>query len=170
MPILICGLCYKHVTLVNDDSSIISKWSFKLIDAPRVIIYDRHRFIVLPTGLLKGVSQELDQGGKVCLWPVLSTYYNRKCSRGWILTLSLAIGSHQIYHCAKNFNFPLSHHRAVQWHLLRAHFAYWRSVKEAAKLTMPHLLTGVTGVKVCAAFASEDIRRHWLVVTCIIYR
>ncbi len=44
------GLYYKHVTIVNDDSSIVSKWSFKLIDDPRVISYDRHRFIIQATG------------------------------------------------------------------------------------------------------------------------
>ncbi len=43
------GLYYKHVTIVNDDPSVISKWSFKLIDEPRVIIYDRHRFIIQAT-------------------------------------------------------------------------------------------------------------------------
>ncbi len=48
---LTCGLYYKHVTIVNDDSSvIISKWSFKLIDNPRVVIYDRNRFIIQATG------------------------------------------------------------------------------------------------------------------------
>ncbi len=36
--------------IVNDDSSIIIKWSFKLIDATRGIIYDRHMFIVKATG------------------------------------------------------------------------------------------------------------------------
>ncbi len=46
----ICGLYYKHVMIVNDDSSIVSKWGFKLIDDPRVIIYDRHRFIIQATG------------------------------------------------------------------------------------------------------------------------
>ncbi len=45
------GLYYKHVTIVNDDSSIVSKWSFKLIDDPRVIIYDHHRFIIQATGV-----------------------------------------------------------------------------------------------------------------------
>ncbi len=45
------GLYYKHVTIVNDDSSIVSKWSFKLIDDPRVIIYYLHRFIIQATGL-----------------------------------------------------------------------------------------------------------------------
>jgi hypothetical protein len=43
-------LYYKHVTIVNDDSSIISKWSFKLIDDPRIVIYDYHRFIIQATG------------------------------------------------------------------------------------------------------------------------
>jgi hypothetical protein len=41
-----CGLYYKHVTIVNDDSSIINKWSFKLTDDARVIIYNQHRFII----------------------------------------------------------------------------------------------------------------------------
>ncbi len=40
------GLYYKHVTIVNDDSSIVRKWSFKLSDDPRVFLYDRHRFII----------------------------------------------------------------------------------------------------------------------------
>ena len=37
-----CGLYYKHVTIINDNSSVVNKWSFKLIDDPRVVIYDRH--------------------------------------------------------------------------------------------------------------------------------
>ncbi len=41
-----CGLFYKHVTIVNDNSSVISKYSFKLSDDPRVVIYDGHRFII----------------------------------------------------------------------------------------------------------------------------
>ncbi len=45
------GLYYKHMTIVNDNSSIISKWSSKLIDDARVIIYDRHMFIVEATEL-----------------------------------------------------------------------------------------------------------------------
>ncbi len=43
------GLYYKHVKIVNVNSSIVSKCSFKLSDDPRVIIYDRHRFIVQAT-------------------------------------------------------------------------------------------------------------------------
>ncbi len=48
--VLSCGY-YKHMTIVNDDSSVIIKWSFKLIDAARGIIYDHHMFIVRPTGV-----------------------------------------------------------------------------------------------------------------------
>ncbi len=44
------GLYYKHVTIINYDASVISKWSFKLIDDPRVVIYNRHRFIIQATG------------------------------------------------------------------------------------------------------------------------
>ncbi len=40
------GLYYKHVTIVNDDSSVISKWSFKLIDDTRLIIYDHNMFLI----------------------------------------------------------------------------------------------------------------------------
>jgi hypothetical protein len=38
------------MTIVNDDSSIVIKYSFKLIDANRGVIYDRHIFIVQATG------------------------------------------------------------------------------------------------------------------------
>jgi len=54
------GLYYKHVTIVNDNSSIVSKWSFKLIDDPRVIIYDHHRFIIQATDVIvKKISSSL---------------------------------------------------------------------------------------------------------------
>ncbi len=43
------GLYYKHVTIVNDNSSVISKGSFKLSDDARVVIYDCHRFIIQVT-------------------------------------------------------------------------------------------------------------------------
>ncbi len=45
------GLYYKHVTIVNDNYSIINKLSFKLIDDPRAIIYDRHTFMIQATDL-----------------------------------------------------------------------------------------------------------------------
>ncbi len=44
-----CGLYYKHVSIIIDDSSVNSKWSFKLINDPRVVIYDRNRLIVQTT-------------------------------------------------------------------------------------------------------------------------
>ncbi len=44
------GLYYKHMTIVNDDSNVIIKWSCKLIDTARGVIYDRHMFIVQATG------------------------------------------------------------------------------------------------------------------------
>jgi len=47
----ISGLYYEHMTIINDDSSVVSKWSFKLIDDPRVVIYERHRFIIQATAL-----------------------------------------------------------------------------------------------------------------------
>ncbi len=43
------GLYYKHMTIVNEDSIVIIKWSSKLIDAARGVIYDRHIFIVQAT-------------------------------------------------------------------------------------------------------------------------
>jgi hypothetical protein len=50
-----CGLYFKHVTIINDNSSAVSKWSFKLIDDPRVIIYDHHRLIIQATELISDI-------------------------------------------------------------------------------------------------------------------
>jgi len=36
--------------IIIGDSSIVSKWRFKLIDDPRVVIYDSNRFIIQATG------------------------------------------------------------------------------------------------------------------------
>ncbi len=41
------------MTIVNDDSSIVIKWCFKLIDDTRGLIYDRHMFIVQATGFFQ---------------------------------------------------------------------------------------------------------------------
>ncbi len=46
----ISGLYYKHVKIINDNSSVFIKWSFKLIDDARSVIYDCHMFIVQATG------------------------------------------------------------------------------------------------------------------------
>jgi hypothetical protein len=42
------GLYYKHITIVNDGSSIVNKFEASLTDDIRVIIYDHHMFIVWP--------------------------------------------------------------------------------------------------------------------------
>ncbi len=47
-----CGLYYKHVTIINDDSRVINKLEASLTDDARVIIYDRHMFIILATGFI----------------------------------------------------------------------------------------------------------------------
>jgi hypothetical protein len=41
-----CGLYYKHVTIVNYASSNINKLKASHNDDARVLIYDRHMFIV----------------------------------------------------------------------------------------------------------------------------
>jgi hypothetical protein len=44
-----CGLYYKPIMIVNDDSSIVNKPDTSLIDNTRVIIYNCHMFIVQTT-------------------------------------------------------------------------------------------------------------------------
>jgi hypothetical protein len=46
------GIYYKHMTIVNDDSSGVRKWSSKLIDDTRVVSYDRNMFIIQATAFL----------------------------------------------------------------------------------------------------------------------
>ncbi len=43
------GLDYKHITIVNYNSSVINKFGASLTGDARVIIYDRHMFIVQAT-------------------------------------------------------------------------------------------------------------------------
>jgi hypothetical protein len=45
-----CDLYYKHVTIVNYASNGVNKFNASLIDDARVVIYDRHLFIVQATG------------------------------------------------------------------------------------------------------------------------
>jgi hypothetical protein len=45
-----CGLYYKHMVIVNYTSSIINELKALLTDDARVIIYDRHVFIVQAAG------------------------------------------------------------------------------------------------------------------------
>ncbi len=46
-----------HMMIVNDNSSVIITWSFKIIDAARGVIYDRHMFIVQPICVLFQASR-----------------------------------------------------------------------------------------------------------------
>ncbi len=43
------SLHYKHMTIVNDDSRVISKWCSKLSDNARAVIYYRNMFIIHAT-------------------------------------------------------------------------------------------------------------------------
>jgi len=44
-----CGLYYKHITVVNYNSSVVNKCVASLSDDARVVIYDRHVFVVQAT-------------------------------------------------------------------------------------------------------------------------
>jgi hypothetical protein len=44
------GLYYKPMTIVNDDSRVVTKLKTSLTDDTRVVIYGRHMFIVQATG------------------------------------------------------------------------------------------------------------------------
>ncbi len=50
-----CGLYYKPMMIVNDDSRVINKLEVSLTDDARVTIYDRHTFIVQATGCIEKV-------------------------------------------------------------------------------------------------------------------
>ncbi len=44
-----CGPYYKPITIVNYDSRVINKFWISLTDDARVVIYDRHMFLVEAT-------------------------------------------------------------------------------------------------------------------------
>ncbi len=48
-----CGLYHKHVMIVNYTSSGVNKLKASINDDARVIIFDRHMFIVQATGLVE---------------------------------------------------------------------------------------------------------------------
>ena len=47
--VLKCGLYYKPLTIVNDDSRVVNKLEASHADNARVVLYDRHMFIVQDT-------------------------------------------------------------------------------------------------------------------------
>jgi hypothetical protein len=46
---VLSGLYYKPITIVNDDSRVVNKLEASLTEDTRVIIYNRHLFIVQAT-------------------------------------------------------------------------------------------------------------------------
>ncbi len=48
---LSCGLYYTPITIVNDDSRVVNKLETLLTDDAKVVIYNRHMFIVQATEL-----------------------------------------------------------------------------------------------------------------------
>ncbi len=50
------GLYYKHIRILNYDSSMVNKFGASLTDDARVVIYDRHMFIVQATSYLIGLK------------------------------------------------------------------------------------------------------------------
>ncbi len=50
-----CGLYYKPMMIVNDDSRVINKLEASLTDDARVVIYDCHMFIVQATDLVQEI-------------------------------------------------------------------------------------------------------------------
>jgi hypothetical protein len=70
-----CGLCYKPMMILNDDSRIVNKFEASLTDDARVIIYDRHMFIVQATGsdFVVSISQWpclIGEGGSLPLFRI----------------------------------------------------------------------------------------------------
>ncbi len=51
---LTCGLYFKPMMIVNDNSRVVNKLEASLTDDARVIIYDRHMFIVQATASGRG--------------------------------------------------------------------------------------------------------------------
>jgi hypothetical protein len=49
MILISCGLYYKPMMTVNDDSKVVNKLEASFTDGARVVIYDQHMFIVQAT-------------------------------------------------------------------------------------------------------------------------
>ncbi len=64
----ISGLYYKPMMIVDDDSRVVNKLEASLTDDARVIIYDRHMFIVQTTGCRGYETFSVNDANKVeCL-------------------------------------------------------------------------------------------------------
>jgi hypothetical protein len=62
------GLYYKHVTIINDASSVVNKLKASLNDAARGVIYEHHMFIAQATDLreltCKCITENINSFGK----------------------------------------------------------------------------------------------------------
>jgi len=47
-----CGLYYKHITIINGDCSVVNEFEASVTDGARVVIKNRHMFIVKATNLI----------------------------------------------------------------------------------------------------------------------
>ncbi len=65
-----CGLYYKHITIINYDSSIINKFAASLTDVARVVIYNHHMFTVHATDYSTAVLAP-----KMCSIPCILDFY-----------------------------------------------------------------------------------------------
>jgi hypothetical protein len=79
------GLYYKPITIINDNSSVINQLETLLIDNARVVIYDRHVFIVAGHCLL-GWFVSYEENEMLWIWSMglflgISQlfYWNRNC-------------------------------------------------------------------------------------------
>ena len=53
------GLFYKHMTIINENSRVVNKLEASITDNPRVIIYNRHRFIIQAIVHQRHINQPL---------------------------------------------------------------------------------------------------------------
>jgi hypothetical protein len=54
------GLYHKPMIIINDDYRVINKLEASLTDNARVVIFERHMFIVQATGLFEGLQVKLE--------------------------------------------------------------------------------------------------------------
>ncbi len=82
---LTSGLYYKLMMIVNDNSRVVNKLEASLTDDARVVIYNRHMFIVQATGSMKDNRRKPKS--------FLGQVFNSKLSRFVILCICMAYTS-----------------------------------------------------------------------------
>ncbi len=94
---LVCGLYYKPITIINDDSSVVSELEASLIDDALVIIYDHHMFIVQANDVSAFMANLLSRGSAVKMTPLKS-----------FIVLALEDSAHLNWTGVSAFGFPFS--------------------------------------------------------------